>query len=210
MPPATPKFPFALDGVPVIQPPPVTKSLPAQPDGGGAGRQLMFACAEEMMTSATPGTVTCRALTVMSPGPALVCSLMTTPPPPGNGTVWLGAPETSIVRPFTDRAAMSELPCAVAPWSVHIAVARASRNPAEIVLPPTVSVRSATDASDRLVLPWAMVVAWSTWAVSRPSTLALRRDASSAPPDGGSGPALTSVTDGRLSTVAWTTVAWPL
>src|SRR2546430_4173408 len=37
MPPPTPKFAFAPDGVPVIQPPPVTKSAGVHPGGGGGG-----------------------------------------------------------------------------------------------------------------------------------------------------------------------------
>src|SRR2546425_10866331 len=45
IPPATPKFPFAPDGVPVIQPPPVAN--PGQPagGGGGAGRDPLSPCA---------------------------------------------------------------------------------------------------------------------------------------------------------------------
>src|SRR2546422_2417918 len=120
MPPPTPKFAFAPDGVPVIQPPPVTKSAGVHPGGGGGGgvgSQLMSACAEEMTTSATPVAITCRALTVMSPGPEL-CSLMMTRTF-GKSTVWLGAPEIVIGCPFTDRAAMSALPLAVAPASVR-------------------------------------------------------------------------------------------
>src|SRR5256886_8999236 len=163
MPPPTPKFAFARVGVPVIQPPPVTKSAGVHPGGGGGGgvgSQLMSACAEEMTTSATPFTITCTALTVMSPGPEL-CSLMMTRTF-GKSTVWLGAPEIVIDCPFTDRAAISALPLAVAPASVHIAVARASRKPAEILLPPTVRASSATDASDRLALPWPTVDRKST------------------------------------------------
>src|SRR2546426_3334040 len=102
MPPATPKFAFAPDGVPVIQPPPVMKSAGVHPGGGGgggAGAQVMSACAEEMITSATPSTLTWRALTVMSPEPALVCSLMTTLPF-GNSTVWYGVPSTWTTCPL--------------------------------------------------------------------------------------------------------------
>src|SRR3989442_782171 len=198
MPPATPKFAFAPDGVPVIQPPPVMKSAGVHPGGGGgggAGAQGMSACAEEMITSATPSTLTWRGLTVMSPEPALVCSFITTLPVPfGSSTVWFGVPSTRITCPFTDRRAMCELPLAVAPPSVHIAVARASRKPAEILLVPTVRASSATDASDRLALPWPTLVACSTSAVSNPGTLASRSDASLAPPDDGREPASTSVT----------------
>src|SRR2546430_691906 len=60
--------------------------------------------------------------------------------PPSNEMVWLGSPETVIVWLFTVRVAISELPLAVAPPSVHCAVARASRKPAEMVFPATVSI----------------------------------------------------------------------
>src|SRR3989442_16026314 len=173
IPPATPKFALVWDGVPVIQPPPVAKSAPVQPGGGGAGWQVMSACAEEMITSATPSTLTWRALTVMSPAPALVCSLMTTLPF-GNVTVWFGVPSIAIVCPFTDRRAISELPLAVAPASVHLAGARASGKPAEILLLPTVRASSATDAPDRLALPWPPAVPCSTSARSKPGTPAAR------------------------------------
>src|SRR5256885_16850541 len=149
MPPATPKFAFAPDGVPVIQPPPVMKSAGVHPGGGGgggAGAQVMSACAEEMITSATPSTLTWRALTVMSPAPPLVCSLMTTLPEPfGNSTVWFGVPSTWITCPFTDRRAVCELPLPLAPPPVHIAVAPAPRKPAGRLLGPPLGARPATD-----------------------------------------------------------------
>src|SRR5436309_9141860 len=152
IPPATPKLALAPEGMPVIQPPPVAKSAPVQAGAAGAGWQVISACAEETITSATPGTTTWSALTVMSPGPVLVCSLMISSPT-SNGTVWLGAPEIVMVWPFTDSAAMSEVPLAVAPPSPQQAVARACSKPAEIVFPATVSESSATDASERLALP---------------------------------------------------------
>src|SRR6266480_4681010 len=121
IPPATPKLALAPEGVPVIQPPPVTKSAPAvQPGGAGAGWQVISACAEETITSPTT-----------------------------KGTLWLGAPETVTVWPFTDSAVMSELPLAVAPPSLQTAAARACSKPAETVLLATVSESSATDASER-------------------------------------------------------------
>src|SRR6266480_477795 len=210
IPPATPKLALAPEGVPVIQPPPVTESAPAvQPGGAGAGWQVISACAEETITSATPGTMIWSALTVMSPAPLLVCSLIITSPTT-KGTLWLGSPETVTVWPFTDSAVMSELPLAVAPPSLQTAAARACSKPAETVLPATVSESSATDASERLALPRPTVDACNTSAVSRPGTLAFRSDASSAPPDGGRGPASASTTGGRPSTVACNTVARPL
>ena len=89
---------------------------------------------------------------MMSPAPVLFCSLMITFPT-GNGTVWLGVPEISMVWPFTDSAVMSDVPLAVAPPSLQTAAARAWSKPAAIVLPATVSESSATDASERLALP---------------------------------------------------------
>src|SRR5438105_198822 len=85
-PPATAKFALPPDGD-TIHPPPVTKSDPAHGGCGGGPGQVMSACADAMTTSATPGTITCSALTVMSPGPLLFCSLMITSPPPGSITV---------------------------------------------------------------------------------------------------------------------------
>src|SRR5713101_2720247 len=79
IPPATPKFPLAPDGVPVIHPPPVTKSW----HGGWVPRHVISAWADEITTSAIPSTTTCSALTVISPAlplAELVCSLITTLP----------------------------------------------------------------------------------------------------------------------------------
>src|SRR5258706_12291429 len=64
IPPATPKLPFAPEGVPVIHPPPVTKSLSLLQ--AGAPWHTISAGAEEATTSATPSTGTGRALTVRS------------------------------------------------------------------------------------------------------------------------------------------------
>src|SRR5207245_10553580 len=207
IPPATPKFALAPDGV--IHPPPVTKSPPLQPAGGGPASHVISACADEMTTSVMSSTLTCSALTVMSPGRSLVCSLMISTAPPSNEIFWLGSLETVTVWLFTIRVAISELPLAVAPSSVHMAVARASRKPAEMVFPATVSVTLATAASDRLALPWPTVVACTTSAVSSPGTLAFKSDASSAPPDDGRGPVSPSFVD-TPSTLACTTVARPL
>src|SRR5256884_5996438 len=103
-------------GVPVNRPPPVAQSAPAQTGGGGAGWQVISACAEDTITSATPGTSIWSALTVMSPAPLLVCSLMITSPT-SSGTLWLGVPEIVTVWPFTESAVMFEEPVAVAPRS---------------------------------------------------------------------------------------------
>src|SRR6266536_4065639 len=87
IPPATANVPFAPDGA-VIHPPPVTKSLEESQAGvGGCGLQpLMSACADDRTTSAIPGTITCSALTVISPARVLSCSLMMTLPPSGKLT----------------------------------------------------------------------------------------------------------------------------
>src|SRR5713226_7544677 len=92
IPPATPKFPRAPEGV-LIQPPPVTKSPPGH---AGGPVQVTSACADEITTSATPSMITWRAFTVMSAdflSTELLCSLITTRPP-GREIVWLGCPVT--------------------------------------------------------------------------------------------------------------------
>src|SRR5713226_1941544 len=123
IPPATPKVPFAPDGVPVIHPPPVTKSSPGQT----GPPQVISACAEEITTFATPSTSTCSALTLISPVlplAELFCSLMITRPI-GKGIVWLGCPETTIDCPLITRSTISELPLTDAVPFWHSAVALA-------------------------------------------------------------------------------------
>src|SRR6266852_5194042 len=153
MPPATAKVPFAseVDGL-MIQPPPVTKSLPLQltPPGGG---QVISACADETTTSAVPETLMWSARTVISPARELVCSLMMMLIPPGNTTVWLGCPLTAIVWPLTTRPTISELPLADGAPEAQTAVARAIKRSALMVFPPAVKFTLATDASERLRSP---------------------------------------------------------
>src|SRR5438034_3101868 len=138
------KLPLAPDGA-MIHPPPVTKSGQEAGGGGNGCGQPMSACADDITTSATPGTMTWSALTVIAPGGAVSCSLITTCPF-GSGIVWLGCPLTTMVWLLMVSSAISELPLVVAPPPVHRASAWAMRNPAEMVFPPAVSDKLATDA----------------------------------------------------------------
>src|SRR5713226_1969191 len=151
IPPATPKFPRAPEGV-LIQPPPVTKSPPGH---RGGPVQVTSACADEITTSATPSMTTCRAFTVMSAdllSTELCCSLMIRRPS-GREMVWLGCPLTVTPCPLIIRPTISEVPFAVGPELVQAAVARAIRKSAAMVFPPAVSERSATEASELLAFP---------------------------------------------------------
>src|SRR5437879_12725958 len=98
MPPATPKLAFAPEGVPVIQPPPVTKSHGgAPPDGVGVTEAQVIPDVDDAKITFTPANIstTCKALTVMTPNPAL-CSLMMRYPPSARNTNWFAAPVTAI------------------------------------------------------------------------------------------------------------------
>ena len=128
------------------------------------------------MTSASAGPpagslmVTCKALTSMLPDcpfTELDCSLITTVPAfSGRTTVWFGAPVTMMGWPplteLIDNLASSELPLTDGLLPLHWAAALDIRKSAVIVVPATVTLRSATEASDRLALPWPTVVAWAT------------------------------------------------
>src|SRR6266571_635669 len=104
MPPATAKL--ALDPDAGTTPPPVTKSpFPEQ----FPPPHVMSAWADETVTSATLGTTTCRALTVIEFAEEL-CSLITTLPPPGRATVWFGEPETLTDCPLIVKPRISEYP----------------------------------------------------------------------------------------------------
>ena len=131
-----------------------------------------------------------------------VCSLMTTCPPAGSEMVWFGAPETAIVWPLMTRLASSELPEVAGPFDVQTAIAEAMRKSAEMELPPTVRLTSATDASERLRSPWPTVEACSTSTESKPGTLADSKEASWAPPEDGSGPVSERTTGLNPNTVA--------
>ena len=127
----------------------------------GLPLQVTSVWAEEITTSAIPLTTTWRALTVMSPFlplGELCCSLMTTWPS-GKVMAWLGCPETTIVCPLMSRLTMSELPLTEGPPGVHMAIALATSKLAAMVFAPTVRLRSAVDASERLRSPWPILVA---------------------------------------------------
>src|SRR3989441_2532378 len=160
------------------------------------------------MTSARGGPtvglamVTCRAFTSMLPDCPLTefdCSLITTVPTLlGRTIVWFGVVITVMGWPplieLIDRLASSELPLTdgLLPW--HWAAALDIRKSAVIVVPATVALRSATEASDRLALPWPTVVAWATSAPlnapALPSVIGgtVRSEASCAPPVEGRSP----------------------
>lgn len=129
--------------------------------------------------------------------------------PTGRVTVWFGPPLTTIAWPLMMSWTISDEPLRLARPSTHRALARAATNSAAMLLPPTVTSRSATVASERAASPCPTVVACSTFALSTPGTSAASSDASSAPPDGASGPASDN-TVVMPSTVAFTTVARPL
>ena len=71
---------------------------------------------------------------------------------------------------------------------LHLAVARAMRKSALMVFPPTVSRRSATEASALDWLPCPTVAACSASTDSTPGTLAVSSVASWAPPEEGRSP----------------------
>src|SRR3989441_3076434 len=111
--------------------------------------------------------VTCRAFTSMLPACPLTefeCSLITTVPALlGRTIVWFGVVITVMGWPplteLIDRLARSELPLTDGLFPLHWAAALDIRKSAVIVVPATVALRSATEASDRLALPWPTVVA---------------------------------------------------
>src|SRR5207244_4923421 len=183
MPPATAKFALALGSEgETIHPPPVTKSVGVAPQAGGCDGDVghvISACACERITSASGGPrvgltglvmVTCRAFTSMLPDCPLIegdCSLITTvPASTGRTIVWFAAVVTVMGWPplteLMDRAASSELPLTDGLLPLHLAAALDIRKSAVIVVPATVKLRFATEASDRLALPWPTVVAWAT------------------------------------------------
>src|SRR6266567_1458403 len=117
MPPPTPKLPFAPEGVPVIHPPPVTKSLQ---DGGGLALQSeqLPAVDEPKITSAPRQGRKCTALHVIVTALAVwetICSLMITVPPPANATIWFASPVAAMLWPFTTKPLTSVAPRVAAP-----------------------------------------------------------------------------------------------
>src|SRR5256886_17112215 len=111
--------------------------------------------------------VTCSALTSMLPDCPLTeldCSLITTVPMlDGRTIVWFGAPATVIGwPPLTepiDRLASSEPPLTDGLLPGHRAAALDIKQSAMMVVPAMVRLRLATEASERLALPWPTVVA---------------------------------------------------
>src|SRR5207245_8842111 len=63
--------------------------------------------------------------------------------------------------------ASSELPLTAGPDPVHIAIARAMRKLAETVLPATLRLTFASEASERTRSPWATVAACRVSTVSK-------------------------------------------
>src|SRR4029077_20311104 len=102
--------------------------------------------------------VTWRALTSMVPDcplSELDCSLIITVPAlSGRPIVWFGAVDTLMGWPLLieliDRLASSELPVTDGLLPLHSAAALDIRKSAVMVVPTTVKLRSATEASDRL------------------------------------------------------------
>src|SRR6266851_2400462 len=218
MPPATPKLARDPDGVPVIHPPPVTKS----PTGGVHAPHEMSAWDEEMTTSASVGpprgskAVTCSALTVMLAWLPLAepdCSLIMTFKN-GRLTIWLGWPVTVIGSPLMTSPASSELPLALAvPLPSQVAWAWDRSRSAWMEFLATVRLTLATVASALLLLPWPTTSASTTSAARSPPDwfgLTDSSDDSCAPPDWDSGPASPTTIGIRFNTVARSTVASPL
>src|SRR4029077_18191243 len=219
-PPATAKFALALgsDGE-TIHPPPVTKSVGVAPQAGGCDGDVghvISACACETMTSASgppagvagSGMGTCSALTSMvadRPPNELDCSLIIPVPAlSGRTIVWFGAVVTVTGWPpltvLMVRLASSELPLTDGLLPSHWAASLDIRKSAVIVVagviavPATVKLRFATEASERLALPWPTVVAWGTSAPLNDPILpsevggTVRSEASCAPPVEGRSP----------------------
>src|SRR5438552_3434400 len=153
MPPATPKLALAPDGVPVIQPPPVTKSLHG--DGWGGGLPQVIPADDEPKIRFSPVfVIMCKALTVMS---AVVevcettCSLMITVLP-FTTTVWFACPVTAILCPSMTSPLTWTCPLAAAPVEEQVAVAldiakSAVMEPPRIKMPPVATLMLAAEAS---------------------------------------------------------------
>src|ERR1051325_4421305 len=195
MPPPTPKLPFAPEGVPVIQPPPVTKSL-QEAGGFGLQSEQLPALHEPKITSAPRQGRKCTALQVIVTALAdweTICSLMITVPPPANVTVWFGWPLTAMLWPFTTKPLISAAPLVVGPVLDQAALARDMTKSAVTTWSwpsrsgQLVNTTLATLASDAATPACPIVVAWQTAAPSVPAMLPVSSAASCAPPEGDSG-----------------------
>src|SRR5258708_34204874 len=72
------------------------------------------------------------------------CSLIVTTPP-GNVTFWFGAPVTATADPLMERPSMVDEPLL---FALNVADACAKAKSAEMLLPPTVRLKFASDASE--------------------------------------------------------------
>src|SRR5947207_4832352 len=197
--PATPKLALAPMGVPVIHPPPVTKSL----QGGVeplSTPHVIPADAEPKIRFTPVLVMICKALTVMSALPPVcetACSLMITMLP-STKTTWFAAPLTVTLWPSMIRPSISDSPTAVAPIPEQLAVARAitkstvMRPPAKKA-PPVLTLRLAAEASEAAVFSWPMVAVWIAAAEKTPATLSCKDEASCAPPETASDPLFTKM-----------------
>src|SRR5258708_4024433 len=154
MPPATPKFALAPEGVPVIQPPPVRKSQAEEGLVTVPGVPQVIPAEAEANTTSTPASasITCKALTVIVELVA-ICSLMISQPPSARKTNWFAAPLAATAWPLMARPVIWTSPLTVAPIAAQAAAACDSRKSAVIVVaapkkPPPVKLTLATEASE--------------------------------------------------------------
>src|SRR2546430_2352441 len=107
--------------------------------------QEIPAVADATTRSATPATVTCKALTTAAPVDEIVCSLMVTTPP-GMATTWFGAPVTLMGTPAIARLLKDELPVPALPaiWE-----AWAITESAVMPMPATVVLKFVREAVEK-------------------------------------------------------------
>src|SRR5690349_2375317 len=196
MPPLTANVPLAPDGVPTIQPPPV--SLPhSLAGGGGPPTQEMSAWDEQTGPLRQLVIWICSATTVISPLlplTELVCWL-TMIWPSGMGTTWLGRPLTLIFWPFTTRPSMST-PAFTLTWPFCLQVAAASdemKSAWSVVIVPSAAIMTRskllTEQDDCASGPSPVLIASAVSNVSAPLlTFVSSTVDSRVPPEAGSGP----------------------
>src|ERR1051326_8939337 len=137
-----------------------------------------------------------------------VCSLIMIHAPPGKETVWFAKPVTPTLWPLTTNPSTSVIPLMVRALPQN-AFALLITKPALMVLPATVRLTLAMDASDWLALPPPMAVACNTSPKSNPGTETFSRDAWFVPPVLLMLPVSASATGRIPSPFACTTVARP-